>query len=114
MSTRFVSSCALVAAALLVLPLGANLRAASAPAAPNAGSAVDQQNQLQPTGAPVASEAALLKAAYLTLSVADHDYKGHRVAAMKHIEAAAKVLGVKLQGDGKGHEKQAIDRKSVV
>ena len=50
----------------------------------------------------------LLVQAYTTLSAADHDYKGHRVAAMRHIEAAAKLLGVNLKGDGKGHEKQAV------
>ena len=48
----------------------------------------------------------LLTQAYLTLSVADHDYKGHRVAAMKQIEAAGTVLGVNVHGDGKGHEQQ--------
>ncbi len=52
--------------------------------------------------------AALLVQAYTTLEHADHDYKGHRVAAMKHIEAAGKLLGVKVRGDGKGHEKQGV------
>ena len=52
------------------------------------------------------AEAGLLRQAYAMLSVADHDYKGHRILAMKQIEAAAKVLGVNLRGDGKGHEPQ--------
>ncbi len=52
------------------------------------------------------AEAGLLRQAYAMLSVADHDYKGHRVRAMKQIEEAAKVLGVSLRGDGKGHEPQ--------
>jgi hypothetical protein len=38
--------------------------------------------------------------------MADHDYKGHRVKAMKQIEAAARILGVDIRGDGKGHEQQ--------
>jgi hypothetical protein len=50
----------------------------------------------------------LLQQAYTTLEQADHDYKGHRVAAMKQIEAAGKLLGLNLRGDGKGHEKQGI------
>jgi hypothetical protein len=50
----------------------------------------------------------LLRRAYITLSLADHDYKGHRVAAMKHIEAAAKMVGVDVRGGGKGREKQGV------
>jgi hypothetical protein len=53
------------------------------------------------------SEAGLLRQAYALLSTADHDYKGHRVRAMKQIEIAAQHLGVNLRGDGKGHEPQA-------
>lgn len=55
-----------------------------------------------------ASSGDLLRQAYTTLEAADHDYKGHRVAAMKQIEAAAGILGISLKGDGKGHEKQAV------
>jgi len=35
---------------------------------------------------------ASLRQSYATLAVADHDYKGHRVKAMKAIEAACKLL----------------------
>jgi hypothetical protein len=52
--------------------------------------------------------AGLLVQAYTVLEQADHDYKGHRVAAMKQIEAAAKLLGVSVRGDGRGHEKQGV------
>jgi hypothetical protein len=45
--------------------------------------------------------------AYATLAQADHDYKGHRVLAMKQIELAVKELGGKISGKGKGHEPQA-------
>ncbi len=54
------------------------------------------------------SEVAYLQQVYSTLAVADHDYKGHRVKAMKAIEAACKLLGGDIHGDGKGHEKQAL------
>ena len=57
--------------------------------------------------------AGLLTQAYNTLSVADHDYQGHRVKAMKHIEVAAKVLGVSLQGKGTGHEAQATSDQQL-
>ena len=49
-----------------------------------------------------------LRQAYIILSAADHDYKGHRVKAMKAIEAACTLLGTNISGDGKGHEKQPI------
>jgi hypothetical protein len=56
----------------------------------------------------IAAEADLLRQAYGILASGDHDYKGHRVKAMKATEAAAKKLGVNLHGDGKGHEPQAL------
>jgi len=49
----------------------------------------------------------LLIAAYGNLANANHDYDGHRVAAMKQIEGAAKVLGIDLHGSNKVHERQA-------
>jgi len=52
--------------------------------------------------------AALLSDAYHQLEVADHDYKGHRAAAMKQIAAAGKLLGVKIGGKAKDHEKQGV------
>jgi len=54
------------------------------------------------------TEAGLLREAYARLAIADHDYKGHRARAMRQIEAAAKILGVELKGDGKGREPQAV------
>ena len=55
----------------------------------------------------------LLKQAYATLSVADHDYQGHRVRAMKQIEAAASVVGVSVAGNGKGHEAQVVSDQQL-
>jgi hypothetical protein len=49
----------------------------------------------------------LLDDAYATLAQADHDYKGHRVKAMKQIELAVQELGGKISGKGRGHEPQA-------
>jgi hypothetical protein len=63
-------------------------------------------NQSLVAGPPPA--AGLLVQAYSTLEQADHDYKGHRVAAMKQIEAAARLLGVNVRGDGKGHKPQGV------
>ncbi len=55
----------------------------------------------------------LLRQAYATLAMADHDYKGHRVEAMKQIEAAGRLLGVNLHGDGKSHEKQGVSDQQL-
>lgn len=52
--------------------------------------------------------AGLLVQAYTTLEQANHDYKGHRVAAMKQIEAAARLLGADVHGNSKVREKQGL------
>jgi hypothetical protein len=70
------------------LSFGVNLRAQSAPAD-------------------------LLTQAYTTLSVADHDYQGHRVRAMKQIELAGKVVGINVAGNGKGHEPQVVSDQQL-
>jgi hypothetical protein len=56
--------------------------------------------------AQTAGNLATLDDAYATLAQANHDYKGHRVLAMKQIEAAVTELGGKISGKGKGHEPQ--------
>lgn len=68
--------------------------------------------------APVVSAASapaaeLLRQAYTALDKADHDYDGHRIEAMKRIEAAGKELGENIRGDGKGHEKQGVSDKRL-
>lgn len=45
--------------------------------------------------------------AYILLKAANHDYGGHRVAAMKEIEVAGRELGLDLAGRGvNSREKQ--------
>jgi hypothetical protein len=60
-----------------------------------------------------AASGSLLQQAYTALERADHDYKGHRVAAMKQIEEAGKLVGVTLGGGGKGHEKQWVSDEQL-
>lgn len=48
----------------------------------------------------------LLNDAYATLAQAKHDYKGHRVKAMKQIELALGEVGAKVTRTGKNHEPQ--------
>ena len=85
---------------ILFLSIGLGARAQStAPAKPAAPTK-------STTAAADSAASGLLSQAYASLSVADHDYQGHRVKAMKHIEVAAKVLGITLGGNGTGHEQQ--------
>jgi hypothetical protein len=59
-----------------------------------------------PVHAQTAGSTALLDDAYATLAQAKHDYKGHRVLAMKQIDAALGEMGAKVSGKGKVHESQ--------
>jgi hypothetical protein len=59
-----------------------------------------------PVHAQYANSTALLDDAYATLAQAKHDYKGHRVRAMKQIEVALGEIGAKVSGKGKNHEPQ--------
>jgi hypothetical protein len=54
------------------------------------------------------AEVQSLRTAYMTLYVADHDYKGHRRHAMHALEKACDLLGTDIRGDGKGHEPQTV------
>lgn len=47
-----------------------------------------------------------LRHAYHLLKTANHDYAGHREAAMHAIESAGHELGMDLKGDVSDHEKQ--------
>ena len=54
------------------------------------------------------SEADTLQLAYAVLTPGNHRYGGYRAAAMANIREAAKAYGLKLTGDGKGGEDQAV------
>lgn len=44
--------------------------------------------------------------AYALLKLANHDYDGHRVKAMKELEIAGESLGMKLEAHGSEHERK--------
>jgi hypothetical protein len=56
----------------------------------------------------------LLSQAYAVLSVSDRGYHGHRVRAMRQIAAAAKELGVTLQGNGRGKEQRVVSDEQLL
>ena len=64
------------------------------------------QSKAAPQSVAVTQAATPLQEAYALLKVADHDYKGHRVKAMKQIEAALGELGGKISSQGRNHEPQ--------
>jgi len=88
-----------------------NIPAAPAPAAPATGATPQKPAAAKPKTP--ANIEALLVDAYADLERADHDYKGHRIEAMKQIEAAGKVLKLNLAGDGRSHEKQGISDEQL-
>ena len=104
MSIKFLST--LVGAAILSVAL--NLHA-STPAVQNTLGDNSDASLVRMGG----GEVATLQQAYATLEVADHDYKGHRVKAMKAIEAACKLLGSNISGQGRGREKQALSDEQL-
>ena len=53
-----------------------------------------------------ANATVLLNDAYATLAQAKHDYKGHRVRAMKQIELALGEMGGKIASTGRNREPQ--------
>lgn len=50
----------------------------------------------------------LLREAYAALAGTDKDYKGHRAAAMRHIEAAAKLDNFDLRSNNKAYVSQGL------
>lgn len=54
------------------------------------------------------AEAGMMHRAYRILAYGDHDYHGHRVAAMKQVKQAADLLGLDLKGDDRDKEAQVL------
>jgi hypothetical protein len=54
------------------------------------------------------AEAKTLRDVYITLATGDHDYNGHRAAAMYQVKAAAELLGLDISGDTKARQPQVL------
>jgi hypothetical protein len=112
MKTNYLSSSLKAAVLVTAFSCGANLRAVTSPAVQPVSGLNSGQSQLETVDAIVdfrdRPEARLLTQAYSILATGDHDYAGHRVLAMRHVEKAGKLLGVDLAGDLKDHEKQFL------
>ena len=68
----------------------------------------DTSNGFQTVGFGDTAEAKTLRDVYITLATGDHDYNGHRAAAMTHVKAAADLLGLDLGGDARARQPQAL------
>jgi len=112
MKTSYISSSIKAAALITALSCGANLRAVTTPTVQSDSGINAGQSQFESVDDSVEfskrPEARMLAHAYKILARGDHDYNGHRVEAMHHLERAGKILGVDLDGDLKDHEKQAL------
>ncbi len=108
MNTQHFKSAAKTAVFITVLAWGVNLRAATQATTQTLNGSAAVQNQFQTVAFSNSAEAGMLQNAYLILATGNHDYKGHRVKAMKQIEAAAKLLGVTLSGDTKDRQPQPL------
>ena len=108
--SRFFLSTAVLA---LFLSVGMTLRAQPATTT-GSGTAVKSTSPTKSsTTGNTSAATGLLSQAYAALSGADHDYQGHRIRAMRQIEAAAKELGTTLQGDGQGQEQQGASDQQL-
>jgi len=108
MNTKHLKTAAKTAVFVTVLACGVSLRAATPATTQTSSGSVAVQNQFQTVAFSGSAEAGMLQSAYLILATGDHDYKGHRVKAMKQIEAAAKLLGMTLSGDAKDKQPQPL------
>jgi hypothetical protein len=67
-----------------------------------------QANQFETVNFGDTKEADMMHQAYRILATGDHDYNGHRVAAMNQVKKAADLLGLDLTGDAKDRERQVL------
>ena len=114
MKSQHLSNSIKAAVLVTALSYGASLRAITTPTAQPLGEVATGQIQLESVDFKDRPEAKMLTHAYAILALGDHDYAGHRVEAMKHVEVAGKFLGMDLAGDLKDHEKQALSDEKLL
>jgi len=105
MKTNYFKTTTQSAVFASALACGISLRAATAPMPQPLNNGFTGPNQFQTVEF---SETKALTRAYLILATGDHDYKGHRVRALREIVFAGKQLGVDLGGDGKDRQAQVL------
>jgi len=87
---------------------GVAVRAAVPTPTPEVAASVAGPSQFESVAFTDSAEAGMLRRAYSILASGDHDYNGHRVKAMHHIERAASLLGFTLRGDDRDRQPQPL------
>jgi hypothetical protein len=91
---------------IVTLISGASLLAVTSPqTTPLQGSPSVQLETVQFSNS---AEADMMHRAYRILAWGDHDYHGHRAAAMKQVKQAADLLGLDLSGEDHHREVQVL------
>ncbi|HEV2328322.1 MAG TPA: hypothetical protein VGY56_05995 [Verrucomicrobiae bacterium] len=99
----------IISLSAIVTVLGSSsLLAVTSPQTANVQAPAITSAQIQTVEFRNSAEEGMLHRAYRILATGDHDYHGHRVAAMGQIHKAAELLGVDLTGDDKDREKQVL------
>jgi hypothetical protein len=91
---------------ILTIMSGASLLAITSPQTATAPASPAAQFQTVAFGD--SAEAGMMHRAYRILAYGDHDYKGHRVAAMNQVKKAADLLHLDLSGDDRDKERQVL------
>jgi hypothetical protein len=108
MNTKYLSTPLQIAVLSVAVSCATSLRAATPSTPQPLGGPVAGQYQFQTVAFSDSDEAKMMHRAYIILATGDHDYDGHRVKAMRQVEAAAKLLDLDLSGDLKDHQKQVL------
>jgi hypothetical protein len=108
MNTKHLKTAAKSAVLVSVLSCAVSLRAATPALTQTLGGSVASRNLFQTVAFSDSAEAGMLRRAYIILATGDHDYKGHRVRAMRQIEAAGDLLGMNLRGDARDKQPQVL------
>jgi hypothetical protein len=99
----------IISLSAIVTVLGsASVLAVTPPQTANVQATASTSAQIQTIEFRDSAEAGMMHRAYRILASGDHDYHGHRAAAMSQIHKAADLLGVDLTGDDKDREKQVL------
>ena len=108
MNTKHLKTAAKSAVFVTALSCAVSLRAATPALTQTLGGSVASRNLFQTVAFSDSAEAGMLRRAYIILATGDHDYKGHRVRAMRQIEAAGDLLGMNLRGDARDKQPQVL------
>jgi len=114
MKSKYLSNSIKATVLITAFSHGASLRAITPPAAQPMDGVATGQIQLETVDFKDRPEAKILTRAYTLLALGDHDYAGHRVEAMKHLEVAGKFLGMDLAGDLTNHSRQVLSDQKML